>query len=204
MPIKLVEYDMRRFYLVRSGGGCRQSESALKVGKPNETKFRQLDGVAESVFPFNKGASGASFCSRSASNSDTPATGIAADGESLRLSKARAWTSSEVCSFSSWSSRLPVSRWLRDRTTSPLQMGQVRRRVVNQGVMHSAWNSCPHGRLMTLLWPSMYSSRHTTHSTCLPVYFRRHKEEPEFCFSMLVKGVPFAEPSPGLTIPDVV
>ena len=25
--------------------------------------------------------------------------------------------------------------WVRDRTTSPLQMGQVRRRVVSQGVL---------------------------------------------------------------------
>lgn len=44
--------------------------------------------------------------------------------------------------------------------------------------MHSAWNSCPHGRLITLLSPSTYSSRQTAHSTCLPVYFRRHNVEP--------------------------
>lgn len=37
--------------------------------------------------------------------------------------------------------------------------------------MHSGWNSCPHGRLMTLLTPSTYSSKQTTHSTCLPMYF---------------------------------
>jgi hypothetical protein len=37
--------------------------------------------------------------------------------------------------------------------------------------MHSAWNSCPQGRLMTRLAPSTYSSRQTTHSTCLPMYF---------------------------------
>lgn len=76
-----------------------------------------------------------------------------------------------------------------ERTTSPLQMGQVRRRVVSHGVlvlwsvkcsgrasgyavkrtyMHSAWNSCPQGRLITLLTPSSYSSKHTTHSRWRP------------------------------------
>ena len=37
--------------------------------------------------------------------------------------------------------------------------------------MQSTWNSWPHGRLITWLTPSTYSSRHTTHSTCLLMYF---------------------------------
>ena len=76
----------------------------------------------------------------------------------------------------------------RERTTSPLQIGQVRRRVISHGVlhgslaiqdplvrevyeethMHSTWNSWPHGRRITLLTPLIYSSKQTTHSTCLP------------------------------------
>ena len=77
--------------------------------------------------------------------------------------------------------------WARDRTISFLQIGQVRRRVVSQGVlvellavcacgekwdgethMHASWNSWPQGRLMTRLMPSSYSSRQTTHSRCFP------------------------------------
>lgn len=37
--------------------------------------------------------------------------------------------------------------------------------------MQSAWNSWPQGRLITRLTPSTYSSKQTTHSTCLPIYF---------------------------------
>lgn len=48
--------------------------------------------------------------------------------------------------------------------------------------MHSAWNSWPQGKLITLLCPSTYSSRHTTHSTCRPVYFRRHRVDPDLPF----------------------
>jgi hypothetical protein len=82
--------------------------------------------------------------------------------------------------------------WARERTMSFLQMGQVRRRVVSQGVlsillisyyrqgmdktgkrwgetyMQASWNSWPQGRLMTRLMPSSYSSRQTTHSRCFP------------------------------------
>jgi hypothetical protein len=66
----------------------------------------------------------------------------------------------------------------RERTTSPLQIGHVRRRVVSQGVIHSTWNSWPQGRDMTRLMPSTYSSKHTTHSRCLPPYRRRHSANP--------------------------
>jgi len=49
--------------------------------------------------------------------------------------------------------------------------------------MHSAWNSCPHGRLITLLTPSTYSSKQTTHSLCLPPYLRLHSAKPAARFS---------------------
>ena len=51
--------------------------------------------------------------------------------------------------------------------------------------MHSAWNSCPQGKLITRLCPSTYSSKQTTHSTWRPVYFRRHKLD-ESAFSLRV------------------
>lgn len=87
------------------------------------------------------------------------------------------------------------------RTTSPLQMGHVRRRVVSHGVlargmnvsvvqlivgiggrgkpyMQPTWNSWPHGSFITRLTPSTYSSRHTTHS--LQPLHRRWNARPMF------------------------
>lgn len=49
--------------------------------------------------------------------------------------------------------------------------------------MQSAWNSWPHGNLITLLTPSKYSSRQTTHSTCRPIYFLHSAEKPPAFFS---------------------
>lgn len=112
--------------------------------------------------------------------------------------------------YASYRGPFPLPR-ASDRTTSPLQMGHVRRRVVSQGVlenvsvdsayktlgwtktyMQSAWNSWPQGKLMTLLTPSTYSSRQTTHSTCRPMYFRHSAEKPPVPFSnsdrRLVRG----------------
>lgn len=51
--------------------------------------------------------------------------------------------------------------------------------------MHSAWNSWPHGKLITWLTPSTYSSKHTTHSRCLPPYLRRHSMSPASRFSWI-------------------
>lgn len=68
--------------------------------------------------------------------------------------------------------------------------------------MHSAWNSCPQGKLITLLSPSTYSSRQTTHSTCLPVYLRRQRLDPELDFSP--DGASLAASAALETIPDVV
>lgn len=52
--------------------------------------------------------------------------------------------------------------------------------------MQSTWNSWPQGRLITLLTPSTYSSRHTTHSTCLPMYFF---QSPFFSCSFARRGL---------------
>lgn len=52
-----------------------------------------------------------------------------------------------------------------------------------ESYMQSAWNSCPHGNLITLLTPSTYSSKHTTHSTCLPMYFLHSAEKSPAPFS---------------------
>ena len=49
--------------------------------------------------------------------------------------------------------------------------------------MQSTWNSWPQGRLITWLTPSTYSSRHTTHSTCRPIYFLHSAEKPPAPFS---------------------
>ena len=54
--------------------------------------------------------------------------------------------------------------------------------------MHSAWNSCPQGKLMTLLTPSTYSSRQTTHSLCFPPYRFRHSDRPAARFSSIVSS----------------
>lgn len=119
----------------------------------------------------------------SPSSSRRRGIGIAAEGDSLAVSPARAWTSSDLFSPSRRRSlELPCAI---DLTTSPLQMGQVLRLLTSQGVlqvvsdgqqhtctgsyMQPAWNSCPHGRRMTRLWPSINSSKQTTHSIWRPV-----------------------------------
>jgi hypothetical protein len=94
--------------------------------------------------------------------------GSAADDDLLTVSAAWACTSSSLSSSRYGSYRgLDGAPRARDRTTSPLQIGHVRRRVVSQGVlqcmlircviqkdsiathMQSTWNSWPHGRLIT-------------------------------------------------------
>lgn len=58
--------------------------------------------------------------------------------------------------------------------------------------MQSAWNSCPQGRLITRLTPSIYSSKQTTHSTCLPIYFLHSAEKPLAPFSCSFRALPRA------------
>lgn len=169
--------------LLLSGLPWCQIVSPLRADKLRAAKFRQFGGVEELCR--SRPVSGETRRSMSGiSSSLIGPIGTGAD-DAPRLDSGSSSRDSErlFCDM--------------DRTTSPLQIGQVRRRVVNHGVllpvsmcpmwllqvstyMHSAWNSCPHGKLMTRLCPSIYSSRQTTHSTCRPVYFRRHVDAPDF------------------------
>ena len=111
--------------------------------------------------PSHRDRSEATPRSRSSNASSSRLTGCAAAGSSLRVTAACSWMSSASSSSGRAPAggdvdEVPVVR-ARERTTSPLQMGHVRRRVVSQGVlryvsndhmvgvistyMHSAWNS---------------------------------------------------------------
>ena len=166
--------------------------SPLRAERLSVAKFLQLDCGAELAWSLSRPA----VCSVSGSSLLTPSIETGADEAPAREMAPGVCASSLVCPW--WLPEPPGWTWVMDRTTSPLQIGQVRRRVVNHGVlknglakkyfkdeiwqcityMHSTWNSWPHGRLITRLSPSMYSSRQTTHSTCLPVYFRLHRVDP--------------------------
>ena len=63
--------------------------------------------------------------------------GIAAEGESLAVSAACDWTSSTLSWYGACAVDVVVLEdgLFIERTTSPLQIGQVRRRVVSQGVL---------------------------------------------------------------------
>lgn len=63
--------------------------------------------------------------------------GIAAEGDSLAVSAACAWTSSTLSRYGVWVVDVAVLEdgFVIERTTSPLQIGHVRRRVVSQGVL---------------------------------------------------------------------
>lgn len=154
--------------------------SPLRAEKLKAAKFRQLGWGADDARPSRSGSFDPACRSGSASSSSLrPVMGTGAEDGLLWGSDS--WS---LCVGDSTDSGVSdILFWDKDRTTSPLQMGHVRRRVVNQGVlpnklvssrrpdrvdntyMHSAWNSCPQGRLITLLCPSIYSSRQTTHST---------------------------------------
>lgn len=146
----------------------------------------------------------------SRSSSVLPGIGIAAEGDSFVDSAAMTCTSSPSCS--SWyggceGDGAADDECARERTTSFLHIGHVRRRVVSQGVMQSAWNSWPHGRLITWLCPSTYSSRQTTHSTCFPLYLRFDAER-LLGFSCLIsssgiglwKDVESSSPTPDMVL----
>lgn len=79
--------------------------------------------------------------SKSSNASSSRLTGRAATGSSLRVTAACSWTSSEPATSSSWyvtcwgEVELEPADLASERTTSPLQIGHVRRRVVSQGVL---------------------------------------------------------------------
>lgn len=127
----------------RSACACLHAASPLKADQLNEASPRHPLRVED--------ASGTSLTSVAAISSPRSRSfrsrgmGIAAVGDSLTVSAACIWMSSPSGTFASLFpateldtrfGALPI-----ERTTSPLHIGQVRRRVVNHGVMHSAWNS---------------------------------------------------------------
>jgi hypothetical protein len=166
----------------------RRNDSPRTTDRLRDANSRQFQ-VEEAALPsFTSVAARSSPRSRS-TLSPLWGIGIAAEGDSFRVCTASACTSSgsEKCRAEETSVvELAFEVDAMERTTSPLQIGHVRRRVVNHGVlnmlakgfclgdstyMHSAWNSWPQGKLITRLWPSTYSSKHTTHSICRPLYF---------------------------------
>jgi len=83
-------------------------------------------------------SSSAQLASMSAARlSDEIGSGLEADGESLRVSAACACTSSTSSWNRAWNADT-VRSWYdcdKERTTSPLHIGQVRRRVTSHGVL---------------------------------------------------------------------
>ena len=124
-------------YLSRSACACLQAPSPLNADRLNEAAnpLQPFLGVDPSGWSLTRVAAISSPRSRSLSRG----IGIAAEGESLAVSAAWVWMS--LSSGSSW-----YGRWTEEtavaeeacaieRTTSPLQIGHVRRRVVSQGVL---------------------------------------------------------------------
>ena len=129
--------DETQNHLSRSACACLQAPSPLNADRLNEAAnpLQPFLGVEPSGWSLTRVAAISSPRSRSLSRG----IGIAADGESLAVSAACVWMS--LSSGSSW-----YARWAEDtavaeeacaieRTTSPLQIGHVRRRVVSQGVL---------------------------------------------------------------------
>lgn len=116
-----------------SAGLCRQTAvSPLNADMLKDAKFRQA-GRGPFELPL-RGAEVSVPCSMSSSSSsDGRGIGMAAEGDSLTVSAARACTSSDRFS-PSWRRSLEVPCAI-DLTTSPLQMGHVLRLLTSQGVL---------------------------------------------------------------------
>lgn len=116
-----------------SAGLCRQTAvSPLRAEMLKEVKFRHPK--RRPFVPPLRGADAAVPRSMSSSSSsERRGIGMAAEGDSLTVSAARLWISSDLFSPSCRRS----FAWPRaiDLTTSPLQMGQVLRRLTSQGVL---------------------------------------------------------------------
>ena len=121
-------------HLSRLACGCLLPASPLNADRLSDVKPLQLLLEVE--------ASGWSLTSVAAissprSKSVSRGIGIAAEGESLAVSAACAWTSSMLSWYGACAVDVVVLEegFVIDRTTSPLQIGHVRRRVVSQGVL---------------------------------------------------------------------
>ena len=124
-------------HLFRSACACLQAPSPLNADRLNEAAnpLQPFLGVDPSGWSLTRVAAISSPRSRSLSRG----IGIAAEGESLAVSAAWIWMS--LSSGSSWYGRwagetvVAEEACAIERTTSPLQIGHVRRRVVSQGVL---------------------------------------------------------------------
>lgn len=121
-------------HLSRSACGCLLPASPLNADR--------LSDVIPLQLPLEVEASGWSLTSVTAmssprSRSVSRGIGIAAEGDSLVVSAACAWTSSTLSGYGVGAlDTLVLEDGLAiERTTSPLQIGHVRRRVVSQGVL---------------------------------------------------------------------
>lgn len=156
----------------RSACACLHVASPLKADKLSEAIPRQpgRDEDASGGSLTNVAAM-SSPCSRSAASRGI---GIAAVGESLVLSAACTWTSSPAEGLpdgANWLEDLPAGL-ARERTTSPLHIGHVRRRVVSQGVLRSkrsdqihreSWGSCLHALRVEFM------TTRQSHNLALPI-----------------------------------
>ena len=157
-PLRL-GYGMTRLsrktssYLSRLTCGDLLPASPLKADRLSDVRPLQLLLEAEaeaSGWSLTRVAATSSPRSRSVSRG----IGIAADGDSLAVSAACAWTSSMVLWYGAWAVDVVVFEdgSVIERTTSPLHIGHVRRRVVSQGVLaisQHATRQVIRGRLLT-------------------------------------------------------
>ena len=121
-------------HLSRLACGCLLPASPLNADRLSDVSPLQLFLEAD--------ASGSSLTSVAAissprSRSLSRGIGIAAEGDSLAVSAACAWTSSTLSWYGAGAMDMLVlgDGLAIERTTSPLQIGHVRRRVVSQGVL---------------------------------------------------------------------
>ena len=130
-PVEKLLWIQYTFHLFRSACACRHAASPLNADRLND---------ASPLHPLrpDRSSTRVSAISSPRSTSLSRGIGIAADGDSLVVSAARTWTSSAPglswYGVSGGDSRALEDRAI-ERTTSFLQIGQVRRLVVNQGVL---------------------------------------------------------------------
>ena len=162
-------------HLSRSACGCLLPASPLNADRLSDVNPLQL--------PLEVEASGWSLTSVAAissprSRSVSRGIGIAAEGDSLVVSAACAWTSSTLSWYGAGALDTSVLEdgLAIERTTSPLQIGHVRRRVVSQGVLAICQHIIRHfnrSRLLTC-------TRHETHGRMVgsSLYFH-HPHTPQ-------------------------
>ena len=119
-------------HLSRLACGCLLPASPLNAERLREVSPLQLL-LEASGWSLTSVAAISSPRSRSVSRG----IGIAAEGDSLAVSAACAWTSSTLSWYGARAVDMLVleDELVIERTTSPLQIGHVRRRVVSQGVL---------------------------------------------------------------------